>query len=414
MLQREISGELQLVEYLTPASGPATATGLRTALRQRLPDYMIPAAFGFLEGLPLTANGKLDRAALPAPDVSGESAFRSPQSANERELAALFGRLTGARSVGLDDSFFDLGGHSLLGLTLLYEVEKAFGQKLPLGVLFAAPTVAGLAARLHGPEPRAGLTSLLPLSPGGDGPPIFMIHWIERDLARRLAVKHPIYGLAFGRRPPAARPEIPEPLSVEALARHYVAEMRAIQSYGPYRLLGHSAGGLAAFEMARQLVAAGEAVGFVGMLDTLTPSAYFGRPRVSWWRAARNIVRAPPAIVAHYGLNYLRDTAARSPLTRWMVSASLPDAAVVRLRRINVYMADYAPAPYAGRVHLFKSARPQYPIFREPPPPREQGWRPLALGGVEVLELPGDHMDMAKDPLAANAAAAILAAIAEG
>jgi|GEM_PF-192527 len=138
---------------------------LRTGLRDRLPEYMVPSAFVVLEAFPVTSNGKVDRAALPAPDVAGGArAYMPPRTVLEERLAAVWAEVLGVERVGVEESFFDLGGHSLLATQVMSRVREALGVEVPLRALFEAPTVAGLAERVEAAR-AAG-------SEGGEGPPL--------------------------------------------------------------------------------------------------------------------------------------------------------------------------------------------------------------------------------------------------
>ncbi|HXC65697.1 MAG TPA: AMP-binding protein, partial [bacterium] len=150
----------QLVAYVVAAPGAALeAAALRRGLAERLPDYMVPAAFVVLEVLPLTANGKLDRAALPAPEWRGQGDYRAPRTPEEQLLCGLFAEVLGLERVGLDDDFFALGGHSLLATQLVSRVRATLGRELPIRALFEAPTVAGLVPRSReGQAARPALT----------------------------------------------------------------------------------------------------------------------------------------------------------------------------------------------------------------------------------------------------------------
>ncbi|MFI0862141.1 amino acid adenylation domain-containing protein [Streptomyces smyrnaeus] len=168
-------GDVRLAAYTVPAPGAEAASAeLRTFLRERLPDYMVPAAFVRLDALPLTPNGKLDRAALPAPDATAAAGpSRSSCTPEEQVLCELFAEVLGVSDVGVDDDFFALGGHSLLATRLTSRIRATLGAELTVRALFEAPTVTDLAARLDGgtqparspltPMPHPGRT---PLSSG--------------------------------------------------------------------------------------------------------------------------------------------------------------------------------------------------------------------------------------------------------
>jgi nonribosomal peptide synthetase DhbF len=148
-IREDRPGDRRLVGYLVPAAGHAVASpDIRKYLQEQLPDYMVPGAFVTLAGLPLTPNGKLDRQALPAPDVSAWQVYREPRSPQEEILCDLFAEVLGLPSVGVDDDFFDLGGHSLLVIRLISRVRDTLGADLTIRNVFEEPTVSGLAKRL--------------------------------------------------------------------------------------------------------------------------------------------------------------------------------------------------------------------------------------------------------------------------
>jgi acyl carrier protein len=149
VLARDLEdGEKRLVGYVVPESGELDLAALRAHTRSRLPDYMVPAAFVILKALPLTANGKLDRAAMPAPDFDRRPASRAPETAVHQVLCEIFSSVLGVPEVGIDDSFFDLGGQSLQAMRLLNQIRARTGVEILVNVLFDAPTVAELATFL--------------------------------------------------------------------------------------------------------------------------------------------------------------------------------------------------------------------------------------------------------------------------
>ncbi|ATL28462.1 non-ribosomal peptide synthetase [Streptomyces formicae] len=153
-------GDKRLVAYVVPRDGEeADGTEIRSYLSGRLPEFMVPAAVVVLEALPLTANGKLDRRALPAPDYAAASAFRAPRTEREHALCEIFAEVLGVERVGIDDSFFDLGGHSLLATRLISRIRTRLGVELPLRALFEGPSVVQLGERIaaDGTAARAAL-----------------------------------------------------------------------------------------------------------------------------------------------------------------------------------------------------------------------------------------------------------------
>jgi amino acid adenylation domain-containing protein len=167
--REDVPGDVRLAAYVVPEA--ASAAGLPAYLREKLPDYMVPAWFTFLPALPLTAGGKVDRRALPAPERTGGEPGAAPRTPTEELLAAIFGEVLELAAVGVNDSFFALGGHSLLATRLVSRVRGAFGVELPLRALFDGPTVAGLAAAVDAAlRGGGGLPAAPPVRPlAGEG-----------------------------------------------------------------------------------------------------------------------------------------------------------------------------------------------------------------------------------------------------
>ncbi|WP_107420956.1 non-ribosomal peptide synthetase [Streptomyces sp. CB03234] len=266
----EQPGNKKLVAYVVPVPG-ADPGGLRDQLARKLPDYMVPAAFVVLPDLPLNANGKVDRTALPAPDFGPAAGGRGPRGPREELMCRLWAELLKLDRVGIDDNFFELGGDSIVSLQLTSRVRAVFGAELSNRALFQAPTVAGLMELLGTAGETGGdaFDVVLPLRAGGSAPALFCLHpvggvsWMYSALMRHIDSDHPIYGIqARGLNGPAELPG-----SVAEMAEHYAREIREVQPEGPYHLLGWSMGALIAHEVAVQLQRQGAEVGLLVNLD---------------------------------------------------------------------------------------------------------------------------------------------------
>ncbi|MET9440335.1 amino acid adenylation domain-containing protein [Streptomyces sp. NPDC006610] len=257
-----------LAAHVVP-DGPVDIADLRSWTATRLPAAMVPSAFLLHDALPLTAHGKLDRAALPAVTDRPAPSGRPPRTGREQALCALFAQVLDVPEVGVDDDFFTLGGHSLLAAQLVSRIRAELGTGLSLGALYQAPTVAALAALLDEKDQEDAYRPLLPLRTTGSRPPLFCVHpagglaWCYAVLPRHLPADLPVYALqARGLRDrdkPAG--------SFEEAFTDYIRHIRSVQPTGPYHLLGWSLGGALAHAVAVRLQAEGDRVELLAMLD---------------------------------------------------------------------------------------------------------------------------------------------------
>jgi amino acid adenylation domain-containing protein len=298
-------GTKQLVAYVVCHDGPAPSQqDLRLFLRSAIPEYMVPSLFVFLKAMPLTANNKVDRKALPSAvsSVSDGSVHSGPRDQAEVQLTALWRQVLEVPKIGIHDNFFDLGGHSLKAAYLFFLLEQVYGRRLPLATLFQAPTIAEFASVLSQEDWTPPWQSLVAIQPNGAAVPIFMVPGVGGNvlvfaqLAKLLGPNQPSYGLQArgldGKEAPFT--------SVPEMASHYVAQIRRFRPNGPYTVLGSCTGGLIAYEMAQQLVGQGQTVTLV-VMDTWHPTTYrphryrlpmtFGLPLFLLWRILRTIPR---------------------------------------------------------------------------------------------------------------------------
>ncbi|WP_333628986.1 amino acid adenylation domain-containing protein, partial [Stenotrophomonas cyclobalanopsidis] len=298
LLRHDAPGDARLVAYVP--SSCADAAVLRSHLATRVPDYMLPSAFVGVDHWPVTANGKLDRTALPKPpqqDVAG----LAPRTPLEQELAELFARALGRElPVAVDADFFSLGGDSLSAVHLLLAIEQRWRCDLGLGALFAQPTVAALAARIAEPPALAdhALGPVIALATAENAaPPLFVVHpaggiaWNYRTLARALQPARTVYGLQS----PALDPQQAMPSSIEVMANDYVRRIAELQPQGPVHLLGWSVGGILAQAMAVRLHEIGREVGELVLLDAYPSECWHAEPEPDAIAALRALL----AIAGH-------------------------------------------------------------------------------------------------------------------
>ncbi|MFE7309674.1 amino acid adenylation domain-containing protein, partial [Streptomyces sp. NPDC057546] len=408
-------GDKRLVAYLVPApEGAPETTELSGRLRRELPDYMVPAAFVTVDALPLTANGKLDRAALPAPDYGASDAGRGPRTPQEQLLCGLFAEVLGREQVSIDDGFFDLGGHSLLAARLASRVRETLGLELGLRLLFEAPTVAGLTERLAMNNPDDALDVLLPLRSTGTDTPLFCVHpgggisWSYSGLLNHLGPQHPVYAIqARG----LGRPE-PLPTSYEEMAADYADHVQKIQPEGPYLLLGWSAGGLIAHALACELQARGERTALLAILDAYpVKDVQFEEAPVPTVRDVLvGVLDVDPDELGDREITYAE--VAEVLNRRGSALAGLNERQVEVIVQIMINNAklavDFVPGRYDGDLLLFNST-----IDRGHDDAGPKVWHPYIAGRIESHEITTRHDQMTQTGSLAQIGPVLAARIAE-
>jgi amino acid adenylation domain-containing protein/FkbH-like protein len=426
---QDATGQKCLNAYFVTASDCMVNTSsLRNFLSDKLPQYMAPANFIQIPRLPLTANGKVDRKALPEFDQSRpelEKQYASPRDDVERELTRIWEQVLGVHPIGVDDKFFDLGGHSLLAVKLIAQIAKSFQRKLHLSAVFQSPTIAQMAGLIRGEVSKQAKTStasssIVEIQAKGTRPPLFLVHgagggmfWGYVNLSRHLGDSQPVYG--FRSKGLDGQPEFER---LDQMAAQYITDLRRIQPHGPYHLGGYCFGGNVAYEMARQLTAGGEEVGLLALINCAPPNSDYGQFRCTpkWLvRFLRNL---------WYWAGYCSQwsPAQRRDFLKWklhMVRKNIH--ALLRIGRgessrleienmvdLSSFSADqkqlwethiraqlrYNPQSFPGKVHLFRS--PGHPIWCSYDP--QYGWGELARGGVKITIVPAGHEKILEEP----------------
>jgi surfactin family lipopeptide synthetase A len=267
------NGDKQLAAYLIPVDNKELKLNeLRTFLKEKLPDYMVPAAFVKMDKFPLTPNAKVDRKALPEPETGGiesGSLHIAPRNDPEKKMTEIWERILGRSNISVNDNFFDIGGHSLLAVQMFAELENVFDVKLPLATLFEHQTVSELVEALNSDKWKEHWSSLIRIK-RGIRTPLFLVHGAEgnilvyKDLANHLERGQSLYALQSK----GLNGSDKTLTNIEEMAADYINEIKKIQPNGPYNLGGYCLGGTIALEMSQQLTRNGETVKNLFLIET--------------------------------------------------------------------------------------------------------------------------------------------------
>ena len=407
-------GEVRLLGYVVPAGEqPVEPLVARAALARRLPRSMVPDLIMVLPDLPRLPGGKVDRAALPDRPAAVEEPAGAGDPAGdptERLVVEIFAGVLDLdpAAVGGDDSFFDLGGDSVRAVRVVVEIDRQTGVDLPITVLLETPTPAGLAALVRSGQAADSWRCVLPVQLGSDRPPLFVMHdgaggvMGARGLAAELGPHQPVYAVQQMERSGQLNPAT----TLEEVAEGYLAAVRRVAPDGPYLLFGHSLGGLLAFEMARQLRAAGATVGLVALGDTPPPGE--GLPKEAALsvpdlvnRRRNELAAAPLAhkttAAARGAVNLARGKVRRlvrksrkfwdRARVRWLIARGRPAPPSLRRtlakERNGMLVRAYRGGPYDGDVILFRGV--------DGPERTPAGWVRLVRGQLTVVPIPVHH-----------------------
>jgi amino acid adenylation domain-containing protein len=417
MAREDTPGDKRLVAYVVGNVDATVVTGeLRSFLKEKLPDYMMPASFVLLDALPLTPHGKVDINAFPIPDqlrAGQDQALVSPRDLLELQLARIWEETLGTRRIGVNDNFFALGGHSILAVRLMAQIQRQFGKNLPLSALFAGPTVEQLARILRQQTESQFTSPLVEIQAAGSKPPFFCVHPVGGnvlcyyELANSLRPDQPFYGLQA-----RGLHDGQTPLTrVEEMAASYIEALRSQQSHGPYFLGGWSLGGVFAFEMAQQLQEAGETVGLLALIDSWAPlpvakssvdeaeelTRFFldlcqiGQRTLSV--SHEELLAQLRQLEPDRQLQYLLDQAQPHEILPLDTGLSQISRLLQTFKANHQAVQDYTARRFDGRIILFRAAHED----DRPSVDSSLGWREVARE-VEVHTIPGDHYTMLSHP----------------
>lgn len=405
-------GELRLVAYVVMRDGkPCVPRALRAALRATVPSWMVPARIFALDMLPMTRAAKADRAALL---VRVDEELRAEDSGAgddlEHQLVEIWSDVIGA-AVKVDDDFFDdLGGESVMAAHLVTMIENELGRSIPLSLIVELNTIRKMAAHFRTAGTQKPLAIVL--QKGTSLPPLFCVAGAGggvvrfRKLAAAMGEAQPVYGLQ-----PHGFDLDNFPTSYAAIVASYAEAIRQIQPHGPYYLSGYSSGGQMAFALARHFELAGERVAFVGVID----SARKTQTIAAWRRLANRVTllfadprrarRLPAEMKLRMSLWVKarirgRIAAAEKPLPSWLVDT--------RFAMRQAHRDDW-PDLFTGPVTLFRARDGIRRTRKE----QDLGWTPFAIGGLNIIDVDGDHDSILGDHVESLASAMVHALAAQ-
>ncbi len=396
--------EPTLVGYLVLHEDEAVdAAYIHHHLRQHLPDYMIPPLFVRLGKLPLNHNGKLDRSQLPAPSAANlllSGGFAAATTQVQMDLLAILQDLFALDSIGIDHSFFELGGDSLTAVRYLMAVDKKYARFIPISFLLSHPTVRELAELLEQEKPAPGVGDVVVLKHGNTDAPLFCLYGVllYRDLALALQTQRTVCGVYLAEevllmQQGTDAAAVQDLLSVDKIAARYLQSIVAFQAKGPYYLAGESFGGIIALEVARLLRERGEEVALVAMLDTHAPG---------FWRSlspAQKMLLHMKKILRERGAYFNRALMAKIK-HKWLAKSGLAPVVDERASARATASRGYQPRPFTEPVLLFKAKeRTEFE-----PPSADLGWGRY-LPSLRVHEVNGDHLGMLREGIVQDLAA---------
>ena len=422
--REDTPGDKRLVAYVVAHQDcTPTISELRHFLKTKLPEYMVPNAFVMLESLPLTSSGKVDRRALPTFSYTSDSdKFVAPRNQLELQLVQIWSRILKFDNVGVQDNFFDLGGHSLLTPYLMAQIKQQFGKDIPIASLYQNPTIEQLATILQEDSDYSIWSPLVAIQPNGSKPPLFCLPGAAGEpfylynLARCLGQDQPFYSFQANGLSGESEPIT----QVEDIAAQYIQALEVVQPQGPYFLAGHSFGGKLAFEMAQQLLHKGHKLALVAIIDTTAPF-YQEKPTGFDWDNAKWLVQLAGAIEIVYAkkldisydtLQYLVWEEQLKYVLQRLKNADIlpPDDEITQLNnKVQLLKANslvnYVPQQvYPSRITVLRASETSAveesnsEVLSEILQDVTWGWSKFSAESVDVHFVPGNHITMMSQP----------------
>lgn len=379
-------------------------------LKEQLPKHMIPQRFHLVKEFPTTLNGKIDRKALlkQLPNKSEVTNYTAPSSSSEKIIAGIWREVLGLDKIDVDSDFFEIGGHSIIGVKVMAKLEKETGKRLPLVGLLKNPTIRTFAAYMD--SEFFTWDSLVPLKPNGTKPPLYIVHGanhqvlIFNDLAQYLDKDQPVYGLQSRGLNGTDEPHD----SIDQMAADYIEEIVASNPEGPYALAGFSYGGIVAYEMARQLRAQGKKVTILAQFDTYVfPQYYYKSPMIkkiisgfyligkigfvilNMFSSKKNFGRRSELMRLQFKGWYLMLKYGRSK--QYEMQFNVP---YKMLKYHNKATSEYTITPQDIVIDLFRATEEVNLVHDH----EYLGWKKVASKGIRKHMVVGNHVDMFEKP----------------
>jgi len=376
-----------------------------------LPSYMVPEDFIVLNSFPLTPNLKVDRKALPKPElrkpVTKTNSLKE-LTKNEEIVTSIWAEALGLEHLNAQDDFFELGGHSLLAVKVMVAIEKKTGKRLPLATLFNNSTIEKLAKQISDDEPKEIWDALVPIKTSGTKAPIFLIHGgglnilLFKKISEYFDDDQPVYGLqALG-----LNRDTDIPRSMEEIASRYVKEIIEVYPDGPYSIVGYSLGGFIGFEIARQLKEMGKEIKLLGIMDTYAGNNEAIESKLKY--VLKKIIRQfkkVPFFVKSF-IKYPKESfkyqliISKKRLDKLKSTDLIDTKDILTDYELKIYKSynyahnNYILTPAELKVTLFRVAKRLYflddPVYL--------GWKKFARQGIDIKEIPGDHKTFLYSP----------------